>query len=89
MPRENAHDKGRRYLTEGRLEIRAVTDRHISARCKGESGEIYTLAADSGGWSCSCPAVGRCSHQVALRLVVLQPLPMGTGPNGPTERNHR
>ena len=75
MPRESAHDKGRRLLTEGRLEIRAVTDRHLTARCRGDSGEIYTLAGNAHGFTCSCPAVGRCSHQVALRLVVLQPLP--------------
>ena len=87
--RENAHDKGRRYLTEGRLEIRAVTQRHISARCKGESGEVYVLSADAGGWSCSCPAYSTCSHLVALQLCTLKPLPLdGTGPNGP-ERNHR
>ena len=89
MPRENAHDKGRRYLTEGRLEIRAVSERHIAARCRGDSGEIYTLAADAGGWTCSCPAYTTCSHLVALQLCTLKPLPMDTGPNGPAERNHR
>lgn len=77
MPRENAHDKGRRLLTEGRLVVKAVSDKHISARCRGDSGEIYTLAADPHGWSCSCPAV-RCSHLVALQLVTLEP------PNGRT-----
>ena len=80
--RESAHDKGRRLLTEGRLVVKAVSDRHISARCRGDSGEIYTLAADAQGWTCSCPAV-RCSHLVALQLVTLRPWPMrGTGPEG-------
>ena len=83
MPRENAHDKGRRYLTEGRLEIRAVSDRHVSARCRGDSGEIYTLAGDAQGFSCSCLARGRCSHLVALLLVALRPWPTrGAGPEG-------
>ena len=89
MPREGSHQKGRRLLVESRLIVKAVTERHVSARCRGDGGEVYTLAADSAGWSYSCPARGTCSHLVALRLVVLQPLPMGTGPNGPTERNHR
>ena len=42
--RESAHDKGRRLLVEGRLHVRAVTERHITATCRGDSGETYLLA---------------------------------------------
>lgn len=88
MPRENAHDKGRRLLTEGRLVVTAVSERHVSARCRDDSGEIYTLAADHRGYSCSCPAIGQCSHLVALMLVTLKPLPTrGPGPNGQVGRH--
>jgi uncharacterized Zn finger protein len=73
--RESAFEKGRRYLVEGRLRIKAVDDRHIVAVCRGDSAEVYTLAGDHRSWSCSCPAVRDCSHLVALRLVVLKPLP--------------
>ena len=87
--RESAFVKGRRMLTEGRLVVRAVSERHLSARCRGDSGEIYVLAADAQGYSCSCPALSTaCSHLIALKLCTLKPLPIGTGPNGP-ERNHR
>jgi len=79
MPRENTHDKGRRYLVEGRLLIKAVSDRHITAVCRGDSGELHVLAADRRGWACSCPAVRDCSHLVALRLCVLRPT-LGWGP---------
>lgn len=84
MPREAAHDKGRRYLTEGRLELTAVSTHHIAARCRGDSGVVHTLAADHRTWSCSCPCVtDQCSHLVALRLVCLQPIRFeGTGPHG-------
>jgi uncharacterized Zn finger protein len=74
MPRENAHDKGRRLLTEGRLRVVTVSDRHIVAHCIGDSGERYLLTCDPRSWTCSCPALGRCSHLVALMLVVLRPL---------------
>ena len=81
MTRENAAEKGRRYLAEGRLHVRAVSDRHVLATCRGD-GELYHLTGDEGGWSCNCPAVtSHCSHLIALRLVALRPLPLdGPGP---------
>lgn len=83
MPRENAHDKGRRLLVEGRLHVRAVTERHITATCRGDSGEVYLLCADDRSWTCSCPAASRCAHLIALMLVTLKPLTLtGTGKEG-------
>lgn len=63
--------KGRRYLTEGRLTVRLVDERAglVQAQCRGD-GALWALGHDSRGWWCSCPARGRCSHLVALGLVV-------------------
>lgn len=76
MPRENADDKGRRYLTEGRLSVAFVkpSDQRVRAICRGD-GEQYRLGYDPvRSWWCDCPAkTSSCSHLVALRLVVLAP----------------
>jgi uncharacterized Zn finger protein len=71
--RESAFDKGRRLLVEGRLVVRSAGSGGIRALCRGDSGEFYRLATDNGSWRCSCPAVGRCSHLVALQLVTVPP----------------
>lgn len=73
MPRENAQDKGRRYLVEGRLTIVRVAGRQIRAVCKGDSGEVYSLGYDPGAWHCNCPARGRCAHLTALMLTTNVP----------------
>ena len=70
---ENAAAKGRRYLTEGRLQVWAVTGRRIAAVCRGD-GAIYHPGYDAGRWYCDCPAkTDRCAHLVALRLVTTAP----------------
>lgn len=66
--RESAEAKGRRYLAEGRLIISVAGRDRIDATCRG-SGEVYAVTYRRGGWSCSCPALGRCSHLTALMLV--------------------
>lgn len=73
MPRENAHDKGRRLLAEGRLCIDAVLGDTITAHCRGDSGEVYAVGYERGGWYCNCPALSRCSHMIALQLVTVAP----------------
>ena len=71
---ENAEQKGRRLLTEGRLTITMLVQRGtVLAECKGDSGAVYQLKYEPRfkEWSCSCPALGkRCSHLVSLKLVV-------------------
>jgi uncharacterized Zn finger protein len=69
---ENAADKGRRYLTEARLTVERVERDLVVASCRGDSGETYRLGFDPARqeWRCTCPARGRCSHLVALMLVV-------------------
>lgn len=72
MTRENAEAKGRRYVVEGRLAILDVTGDSIDAVCRGNDGAVYTIRhRRRGGWTCSCPAVGRCAHRVAAGLVVV------------------
>lgn len=71
---ENAEQKARRYLTEGRLVVQRVDPEsgYVIASCAGEEGD-YRLGHDPGKneWRCTCPAPGkRCSHLIALRLVV-------------------
>jgi uncharacterized Zn finger protein len=71
--RENAAAKGRRLLTEGRLRVREVNEGAgtTSAECRGDSGLTYIVGRDEAGrWYCACEAKGRCSHQIALQLVV-------------------
>jgi uncharacterized Zn finger protein len=71
--RENAASKARRYLTEGRLTITRVDGREVRARVRGD-GAIYRTEHDTTwGWSCTCPARGRCCHLLALGLVVSIP----------------
>ena len=69
---ENAVAKGRRYVSEGRLIIRAL-DEHggtVQADVRGD-GAIWSCGRDErGAWYCSCPALRRCAHLHALGLVV-------------------
>jgi uncharacterized Zn finger protein len=73
--RESAETKGRRYLLEGRLSVKCVTDRLILANCHGDQGDEYAVGWDKklSDWRCTCPARGRCAHIVALSLVVGKP----------------
>jgi uncharacterized Zn finger protein len=72
MARENAETKGRRYVAEGRLTVDHVSADEIRARCRGD-GAVYQLGLNRGEWYCNCPALGRCSHLVALKLVTVGP----------------
>jgi uncharacterized Zn finger protein len=66
--RENALTKGRRYVTEGRLVVRSLNAESARAECRGDV-TIYAVGFENGRWCCTCPALGRCSHQYALGLV--------------------
>jgi uncharacterized Zn finger protein len=77
MPREDAQTKARRLVAEGRVTIRRVSDDAIVANVRGDSAMVYIVTWSPAGWSCSCPAIGRCSHTRAVQLVVLEPLPVG------------
>jgi uncharacterized Zn finger protein len=83
VTRENVDVKGRRLLTEGRLDIHKIEqgDRGLVwATCRGDSGASYTLGFDPRNlqWRCTCEARRRCSHLVALQLVVTRSTRGGT-----------
>lgn len=67
--REDAATKARRIVAEGRLIVQAAGPGYASATVRGD-GDVHLVAYARGGWSCSCPARGRCSHEIALGLVV-------------------
>jgi hypothetical protein len=70
---ENVEQKARRYLAEGRLVVELVDPAAglVVASCAGAEG-TYKLGRDpkNGEWRCTCPAPRKCSHLIALRLVV-------------------
>jgi uncharacterized Zn finger protein len=81
MPREGAALKARRLLSEGRVTLRRIGPDAIVARVRGDSAREYLVVWDPTGWHCPCDAAGRCSHVLAVQLVVLEPLPTkGPGP---------
>ncbi|MCU1614707.1 MAG: hypothetical protein JWO98_2247 [Frankiales bacterium] len=74
MTRESAHDKGRRYLVEGRLTIRQFNRQHgVIAMVRGDNALVYRAEWQPDlGWSCNCPARSdQCAHLVALRLITV------------------
>src|SRR5262249_13760550 len=72
--RENAQDKARRYLTEGRLHVLLVHGDRIFAECRG-NGAIWHPVYVRRAWHCDCPAGNArdCAHLNALRLVTTEP----------------
>jgi uncharacterized Zn finger protein len=70
MPRENAEQKARRYLGEGRLQLIGVSNDRVLAQVRGD-GRTYLVRFEEGVWSCPCPARSdQCAHLRAVRLVV-------------------
>jgi hypothetical protein len=68
MARENVRAKATRILTEGRVTIKRVDPSGVVALVRGEAG-FYIVTHDGARWRCSCEAVGRCSHAVAVQMV--------------------
>ncbi|MDQ7910780.1 hypothetical protein RB614_40445 [Phytohabitans sp. ZYX-F-186] len=69
MSRESAASKAARYLAEGRLVVLRVVPGEVDATCRGD-GAVYQVTYRRGLWHCTCDARGRCSHKLALGLVV-------------------
>jgi hypothetical protein len=67
--RENAREKDKRYVGEGRLLVEHGDT--IRARCRG-GGKVYELGLERGEWFCDCPALTTCSHLHALWLVTVE-----------------
>lgn len=68
--RENAAAKARRYLTEGRVVLELVWHQEVAAAVRGDAAIHRVEFSSRRGWRCTCPAVGRCAHLLAVGLVV-------------------
>jgi len=72
--RENYASKALRLLAEGGVSVLRIEPSGVTAIVRGDSAAIYTVNFDGSRWSCSCPAIGRCSHAFAVqRVVVTEP----------------
>jgi uncharacterized Zn finger protein len=69
MVRENAEQKAKRYLGEGRLQLIGMSNDRVLAQVRGD-GRTYLVRFEDDVWSCPCPALtDQCSHLKALRLI--------------------
>lgn len=64
---EDRLGKARRILAMGWVTVVACDDLDAIALVRGDHGE-YRVEWHHGAWSCSCPAFGECSHELAVRL---------------------
>jgi hypothetical protein len=69
--REDAATKAIRLLISGRLNIVHRIGDDIAAQVRGDSAEVYNVSHVRGAWACDCPALGRCSHLIALQRVAI------------------
>jgi len=67
-------DKATRLRCDGRLQVLFATDQLVQARVRGDHGVYDTRWSRLQGWSCTCPAYGRCSHQEAVASVTMRPV---------------
>lgn len=65
---ENVAVKAARLLTSGSVTVVHRVDRNVIAIVFGDTG-TYEVRRRRGGWSCTCPNHGRCSHLTATLLV--------------------
>jgi uncharacterized Zn finger protein len=72
MPRENAFTKSRRLLAAAAVTVVRADSGGVVAFCKGDSG-TRLVTYERGAWHCDCPAIGPCSHGLAVAAVVLVP----------------
>ena len=74
--RRGYEQKARLLLEEGRLQVtRVVPEADIyRGQVRGDSASIYHVEwnKDRLRWTCTCPAMGVCSHVRALQLVVVR-----------------
>jgi uncharacterized Zn finger protein len=71
VSRETIAEKGRRYLSEGRVTVELADAGTVRASCRG-SDAVYRGGFGRGVWACDCPARGRCTHLVAVGLAALR-----------------
>lgn len=66
--RESKTTKARRLLSQGKLTVVEARPDRVHAFVVGDTG-IRSVRYRNGIWSCDCPALRSCSHQIATRLV--------------------
>lgn len=76
MARENAAAKARRYLSEGRVVLTRVDHDRAAAVVRGD-GRLHHVSVRGPEWACTCEARSRCSHMIAVGLVVAVDYPEG------------
>lgn len=60
--------KAKRLLASGSVTVVGRVGDEIVATVLGDAGR-YEVTRRRGGWSCTCPNRGRCSHMTAVLLV--------------------
>jgi uncharacterized Zn finger protein len=71
--RENAQTKATRLLVEGRISVVRVADNEVLAFVRGDSAGVYRVTYNGSRWTCTCVALGMCSHGIAVARVVVVP----------------
>jgi uncharacterized Zn finger protein len=65
---ETTEEKAVRYLSQGRVKVRAVSAERVEADVRGS--KTYKTTREGKRWACDCPAwQRRCSHVIAVELV--------------------
>jgi hypothetical protein len=72
MPPERIDGKAARLLVNQRVHVTRVEGANVEATVHGDHGTYETGFDSERGWTCSCPAIGACSH---LRAVILVTTP--------------
>jgi uncharacterized Zn finger protein len=67
-----AADKARQLVANGAVQVLTADENHVAARVRGRHG-IFDVNRLGGRWSCTCPALGPCSHALAVRSVTTRP----------------
>ncbi len=69
LTRETVDQKAQRLLATGCVTVVFASVVRTVAHVRGDSGIRDVEWNRDGGWSCTCPNYGDCSHRRAVRLV--------------------
>lgn len=70
---EDARAKALRLLGSGRVSITRVDQIGVFAVVRGDGAKFYNVTFSGNRWACTCPALGPCSHAIAVQSVVVVP----------------
>jgi hypothetical protein len=71
--RESIDQKALRLIATGRVRVALVEPGRALVTVRGDSGGVWRVSYRRGGWTCPCPAYGRCAHLAVALLVVGRP----------------